>query len=553
MKKRLVGNARTLLDKSFVISCLYFTLVMGLGQAVLSCQPAGPWNLDRVATMVDEGATVQLQLKGDAPRKLEWTSGNEAVAQVNRRGEVLGVSAGDAWVYAANPKTGKKDSCLVSVGYLPQNPILPLGWDLYIADGEPHVFDGRMYIFGSRDRFDGLQNNEGRREWCSDNYHVLWSDDLLHWNDAGEALNLKDIPEEVKGDALCLWAPDVFRDPKTGKYHMATCTNNDKVFILDADAPEGPYTNARTMTLNGEELNHIDPGILVDDDGKVYLALPKFIVAQLDPDDYSRILPETVRDMTPFMPMDNDPFEGPSLRKRNGIYYYIYIQNNGRIADNGWVPTRMAYLTATEPLGPYTYQGLIVTNHNYPDAGNVHGSFEPFQGQYYLQYHKSVPGLHLTRVPNLEPMEFNPDGTIPEVPMTTSGVRGAFGLGDKVQAGGAVEYSVGRDASMFGIKRGEYSFVHFQEPGQWACYRYFDFTQAPSSLTVSVESGQPGGALEVHQGSPDGPVIATLEIPDTGWKWKERTITVQVEGSGKETIYLVASQAPFSVKYFRFE
>ena len=532
------------------VNCFLAVVLMAV-----SCgqEPAGPWKLDRVATMVDSGDSFTLQVKGAASRKLGWTSGNEAVAQVSRRGEVLAVSAGDAWVYAADPKTGAKDSCLVSVGYLPQNPILPPTWDLYIADGEPHVFNGRMYIFGSRDRYDGLQDDEGRREWCSDNYHVIWSDDMLHWTDAGEALNLKDIPEEVKGNALCLWAPDVFQDPKTGTYHMATCTNNNKVFILDADAPEGPYTNARTITLNGEELNHIDPGILVDDDGKVYLALPKFIVAQLDPDDYSRILPETVRDMTPFMPTDNDPFEGPSLRKKDGIYYYIYIQNNGRIADNGWIPTRMAYLTATEPLGPYTYQGLIVTNHNYPNAGNVHGSFEPFQGQYYLQYHKSVPGLQLTRVPNLEPVEFNEDGTIREVPMTTSGVRGAFGLGDQVWAGGAVEYSTGRTPGMYQLKRGAYSYVTFQEAGQWACYRHFDFTQAPSCLTVSVQSGQSDGVLEVRKGSPDGPVIATLEIPDTGWKWKEKTATVQVEGSGKETLYLVARSAPFSVKYFTFK
>ena len=29
------------------------------------------------------------------------------------------------------------------------NPILPL--DKYIPDGEPHVFDGRVYLFGSHD------------------------------------------------------------------------------------------------------------------------------------------------------------------------------------------------------------------------------------------------------------------------------------------------------------------------------------------------------------------------------------------------------------------
>lgn len=47
----------------------------------LSCQqqPAGPWNLDRAATMLDEGQSFQLNLKGTPPRKLEWTSGKDAV------------------------------------------------------------------------------------------------------------------------------------------------------------------------------------------------------------------------------------------------------------------------------------------------------------------------------------------------------------------------------------------------------------------------------------------------------------------------------------------
>lgn len=539
-----------------MIRKLYFTLglvlVMGLAWSCRQ-EAEGPWCLDRVATMLDEGASVQLQLKGSAPRKLKWTSGNEAVARVDGKGEVLGVSNGDAWIKVECPGTGRKDSCLVSVGYLPQNPILPPSWELFIADGEPHVFDGRMYIFGSRDNYDGM-GPDGRREWCSDNYHVLWSDDLLHWNDAGEALNLRDVPEEVKGGGIRLWAPDVFRDPQAGKYHMVTCTNNDKVFILDADGPEGPYTNARTVTLNGEELGHIDPGILVDDDGKVYLALPKFIVAQLDPEDYSRVLPETVRDLTPVMPQDNDPFEGPSLRKRGDTYYYIYIQNTGRIADNGWIPTRMAYLTAKAPLGPYTYQGLIVTNHEYPNTGNVHGSFECWDGRWIVQYHRSVPGLALTRVACLDPLEFNEDGTIQEVKMSSSGVRGAFQPGDEIQASSAVEYSLGRaGAEMVELKRGEYPVIHFKADGQWTGYRYVDFSKPLSGINVCFKSGQPGGQLELRKGAPDGPVLATLEIPDTGWKWKERFVPLQMEVSGQDAVYLVAACAPFRVKYFIFQ
>ena len=212
----------------------------------------------------------------------------------------------------------------------------------------------------------------------------------------------------------------------------------------------------------------------------------------------------------------------------------------------------MAYLTAKHPLGPYTYRGLIVTNHNYPNAGNVHGSFEPFQGQYWLQYHKSVPGLRMTRVPNLEPLVFNDDGTIREVKMSTSGVRGAFGTGDTVQAGGAVEYSTGRKPGIYQLKKGAYSYISFREDGQWACYRYFSFPEAPNSLTLNILTGSTEGILEVRKGSPDGPIIASATLPDTGWKWKEITLSVECGPMERETLYLAASRAPPSVRSFRF-
>ena len=45
------------------------------------------------------------------------------------------------------------------------NPYLP-GWE-YIPDGEPHVFDGRVYVYGSHDRFNG-------HVFCLNDY-VCWS------------------------------------------------------------------------------------------------------------------------------------------------------------------------------------------------------------------------------------------------------------------------------------------------------------------------------------------------------------------------------------------
>lgn len=54
------------------------------------------------------------------------------------------------------------------------NPYLPL-WE-HIPDGEPHVFEDRLYIFGSHD----LENGN---EFCEQDY-VSWSaplDDLSDW------------------------------------------------------------------------------------------------------------------------------------------------------------------------------------------------------------------------------------------------------------------------------------------------------------------------------------------------------------------------------------
>ena len=60
------------------------------------------------------------------------------------------------------------------------NPFLPL--DIYIPDGEPKVFDGRVYLYGSKDVFGG--------EYCCHKYHVYSADveDLQHWTDHGPAL-----------------------------------------------------------------------------------------------------------------------------------------------------------------------------------------------------------------------------------------------------------------------------------------------------------------------------------------------------------------------------
>jgi len=513
------------------------------------------WKLDRVAVMIDEGTKVSLNVCGKPSSRLVWESSNKEVATVTSKGVVRGRAHGDAVIKAVCTETGESAECLVSVGYTGQNPILPPTWNLFIADAEPHVFNGRMYLFGSRDDYNGI-GKDGKREWCSEDYHLIWSDDLIHWTDAGEILNFKELPNELQESANRLWAPDVFQDPATGKFHLTACTNRGRNIILDADNVEGPYTNPRFITLNGKPWESIDPGVLVDDDGKVYIALPKFIVAQLDPNDYSRILPETVRDLKASMPADNEPFEGPSLRKRGDTYYYIYIQNVGKIAERGACPTRMAYLTSKSPLGRYEYQGLIISTYDYPNAINVHGSFEPFKDQWYISYHRSVPGLSLTRTANMEPLTFNADGTIQEVRMSSSGVRGAFKVGETIQASSAIEFSAKREGGKMYAIRSEkeensnqssmtdYPYISFSENGQWTGYRYQDFSQKISHLCIKASSTKGGGILEIRKSAPNGEVIATIDIPSTDGQWKEFKVPAQTSTSERDAFYIIATETP---------
>ena len=123
-------------------------------------------------------------------------------------------------------------------------------------------------------------------------------------------------------------------------------------------------------------------------------------------------------------------------------------------------------------------------------------------------------------------------------------------LGDLIPASGASDFS---DSGLVQSRKGEYEYVSFTDDGQWTGYRFLGLPETSCSFTVSIQAGLAGGRLEIRTGTPDGPVIATLDIPDTGWKWKERTVPVQGTLSEGDAVYFVAKTAPFSVRSFCME
>lgn len=309
------------------------------------------------------------------------------------------------------------------------NPYLPL-WE-YIPDGEPRVFGDRIYVYGSHDK-------AGSDSFC-DQVLKCWSaplDDLSNWTCHGDIFRTQataDHPADTDWTDVTnpLYAPDVVE--KDGKYYLYAYIMNAPGCVAVSDRPEGPYklisrykyTMSDEICCNGW---FIDPGVLVDDDGKVYIycGFERSFMAEINPDNMYEIIDGSeLEHIIPcketaeggFDEYDKVFFEAASMRKLGDTYYLIYSPRRG---------SRLAYATSDSPRGPFTYRGYIVDNGvDYP-GGNDHGSIVNIRGQWFIFYHRMTNNSVMSRRAAVERIEILPDGSIPPVKMTSQGFEGAL-------------------------------------------------------------------------------------------------------------------------------
>lgn len=305
------------------------------------------------------------------------------------------------------------------------NPYLPK-WE-YIPDGEPRVFGDRVYVYGSHDK-------AGSDSFC-DFVLKCWSapvDDLNNWVCHGDIFHTKadrDHPADISwgGENTQLFAPDVVQG-KDGRYYLFAYIVNARGCVAVSDRPEGPfklvsqykYTIPEEVCCNGW---FIDPGVFVDDDGRTYIycGFERSFMAEVNSDNmYEMIEGSLIEHIIPCEPREEGGFteteslfyEAASMRKVNGIYYFIYSPKVG---------SRLAYATSDKPTGPFTYRGYIIDNAvDYP-GGNDHGSIACIKGQWYIFYHRMTNGTIMSRRACAERINILPDGTIPSVEMTSLG------------------------------------------------------------------------------------------------------------------------------------
>ncbi len=297
------------------------------------------------------------------------------------------------------------------------NPILPL-WE-YIPDGEPRVFGNRVYIYGSHDK-------AGADRFCDFKLKV-WSapiDDLCNWTCHGDIFHTRedrDHSSDADWAERELFAPDVIE--KDGKYYLYAYIANSKGCVGVSDRPEGPFQLLSKYKYNipegkgkncFEDGSFVDPGVLVDDDGKVYIycGYQRSYQAQINPNNMYEIIDGTYKD--DIIPIE-EPFsffEACSPRKVKDTYYLIYSPRKA---------SPLVYATSKSPTGPFEFRGTIVDNGiDYP-GGNNHGSICCMNGQWYIFYHRMTNGTIMSRRACVEKIEILPDGTIPQVEMTSLG------------------------------------------------------------------------------------------------------------------------------------
>lgn len=428
------------------------------------------------------------------------------------------------------------------------NPYLP-SFE-YVPDGEPRVFDGRVYVYGSHDLFNG-------QGFCDGDY-VCWSapvDDLGDWRFEGIIYPKDRDPMNADGK-MRLFAPDVVRGPD-GRYYLYYVFNAANVVcVAVCDTPAGQYRYYGQVALPdgtayGSRVGDVsvfDPGVLVEGD-RVYLYTgfapgPGRLYDQLRRDNRRMEGAYCVRLEPDMRTVCTEPvlvapsirneqgtgfeghafFEASSIRKIGSLYYFVY---------SSILSHELCYAVSQFPDRGFRFGGTLVSigdigldgnteAMNY--TGNTHGGMAQIKGQWYIFYHRQTNKQCCARQGCAEPITIRPDGSIPQAALTSCGLNGG-------PLAGTGSYGA-RIACHLGFREPSFGYLAVHEPDT----RHPYFTQ----------SG------EDREDNPDQYIANMADGAWCGFKSfrfdGEHRIRVTVRGAARGTLAVSAGrkEAPFA-------
>ena len=492
------------------------------------------------------------------------------------------------------------------------NPYLP-SWE-YVPDGEPHVFGDRVYIYGSHDFFNGAV-------FCPGDY-VCYSAPVTNLKDwRYEGVIYRKDQDPAQDGRMVLYAPDVTVGPD-GRYYLYYVF--DKVGFVSVavcDTPAGKYefyghVHYQDGTRLGDrkgDMPQFDPAVITEGD-KTYMYTafcgnhmkdrigamatvlgPDMLTVIEEPvvivpgdcyaesfakadsakavDDVKAEIKASSVCAYPLASVENWNgfkdhafFEASSIRKVGDTYYFVYSSQ---------VMHELCYATSKSPVEGFVYGGVIVSNcdkgiSSYKPAdmpvaygANNHGGFELINGEYYMFYHRHTNGSWFCRQECAEKIKILPDGSIPQVEITSCGLNG----GPLIAKGEYPAYIAcnifNTDKPSMYVAPGQPKITQDGRDGDQELgyivgitknttigFKYFKF-EGVKKITITTRAYITGD-FEVRT-SWDGPVLGKITLPDGSNFWEEHTGEVAIP-DGVGALYLTfKGNGTGQLKSIRFE
>jgi len=327
------------------------------------------------------------------------------------------------------------------------NPYLP-SYE-YVPDGEPYVFEERVYVYGSHDRFDAGM-------FCLNDY-VCWSapvSDLSDWRYEGVIYRKNQDPKNRLGLRL-LFAPDMVQGAD-GRYYLYYAFDFMGIMgVAVCDKPYGKfqflghihYPDGKIWGRKKGDSFPFDPGVLLDDDGRIYLysgfyiPTPPVVTGLVSLEFFGGYVLELESDMVTIKEpqkllfpkegkgsfSEHEFFEASSIRKYNGKYYFVYSSRHNH---------ELCYAVSEKPTEGFQFGGTLISNgdlfldgntdmnHASNYIGNNHGGLLNLDEKYYIFYHRHTNRTSYSRQTCAEPIVMNEDGSFQQTEMTSCGLNG---------------------------------------------------------------------------------------------------------------------------------
>jgi beta-xylosidase len=266
-----------------------------------------------------------------------------------------------------------------------RNPVI----DGNLADPAVIFHEGTYYLYATGE----VDGDNG--------YRAYTSKDLVHWQRG---------PVVFRTGEPHVWAPDVWRDPDSGRFYLYY-TANKTVGVADAAGPLGPFAVRRKLFDDA-----IDAHLFRDDDGRLYLyyvALPGFRITvqpmadPVTPQGEPKVVlqPESEWEIR-----NGRVTEGPWMIKHDGRCCLLYSGSGANTPDYA-----VGYATSDSPLGPFTRAEENPILHRSEGLfGPGHGcAIQDAKGQWWFVYHqKRTDRREWDRFISIDRLQFDEQGRL---------------------------------------------------------------------------------------------------------------------------------------------